>query len=58
MPGSQPYPWGTETPQLWLPAISEDRLAEGTVTTHGVTWSDGSSGITPPPELEAALSDG
>lgn len=58
VPGSQPFPWGTDTPQLWLPAINEDRLAEGTVTTHGVTWSDGSSGITPPPELEAHLADG
>jgi len=55
VPGSQPFPWGTDTPRLWLPAIHLARLAEGTVTTHGVTWDDGSSGITPPPQLEAAL---
>ena len=58
VPGSQPFPWGTETPRLWLPQINKERLAEGTVTTHGVSWSDGSSGITPPPELESQTLDG
>jgi hypothetical protein len=54
VPGSTPYPWGADRPELWLPRLNAKKLDEqGLVTTHGVTWSDGTSGITPPPELIA-----
>jgi hypothetical protein len=51
LPGSVPYPWGASTPTLWLPKLNDDSLARSVVTTLGVTWSDGSNGITPPPEM-------
>ena len=48
IPGSEPFPWGHETPMLWLPLINEEKLHKGVVTTLGANWPDGSSGITPP----------
>lgn len=53
MPGAAPYPWGAARPTLWLPKLNEQKLRDGIVTTLGVTWPDGSNGITPPPEMIA-----
>lgn len=53
MPGAAPYPWGATRPTLWLPKLNEQKLHDGIVTTLGVTWPDGSNGITPPPEMIA-----
>lgn len=37
---------------LWIPMINEEALIEhGRVTTEGVTWPDGASGLEPPPEV-------
>lgn len=52
LPGADPYPWGIGRPVIWLPKLNEQKLQEdGVVTTHGVTWADGSNGITPPPGM-------
>jgi hypothetical protein len=53
MPSATPYPWGAERPTLWLPKLNEQKLHDGIVTTLGVTWPDGSNGITPPPDMMA-----
>lgn len=38
---------------LWLPELNpEFLLADGTITTQGMTWEDGSSRIMPPPIVE------
>ncbi len=49
LPGADPAPWGYDRPTLWLPKLNATSLAAGVVTTLGVSWPDGSNGITPPP---------
>jgi hypothetical protein len=58
IPGAAPFPWGADRPMIWLPKLNEDRLAAGIVTTLQVTWSDGSNGISAPPEAKKGRGDG
>jgi hypothetical protein len=51
LPGAQAYPWGADRPTIWLPKLNEAKAQQGIITTLGVTWPDGSNGITPPPEM-------
>lgn len=53
LPGAEPTPWGDDRPTVWLPKLNEASLGAGVVTTLGVSWSDGSNGITPPPGMMA-----
>ncbi len=38
-------------PAIWIPLISLEDLAQGTVTTAGYEYEDGSSTIVPPPPI-------
>jgi hypothetical protein len=41
----------TSLPTLWIPLISLEDLAQGSVTTGGYEYEDGSSTIVPPPPI-------
>lgn len=38
-------------PYLWICMLDPDALLDGRVTTKGVRWHDGASGLEPPPEV-------
>jgi hypothetical protein len=38
-------------PFLWLPVLNPEKLMEGIVTTRGMVWGDGTSGLEPPPQV-------
>lgn len=38
-------------PFLWLPVLNPEKLMEGVVTTRGMVWGDGTSGLEPPPQV-------
>ena len=41
----------TSLPTLWIPLVSLEDLAQGSVTTGGYEYEDGSSTIVPPPPI-------
>jgi len=42
---------GNSYAMLWLPPLDKDAIAQGIFTCGTIGWSDGSSGINPPPEF-------